>query len=94
MLDTAVTEFQKATALDPSFAEAWTALGNAYSSAFAVSGRYGYDSARSEAMNALQRSLALNPDLAGTHAELAARLLLDGLEYGGCTGGTEARPGA
>jgi TolB-like protein len=71
MLDTAVTEFQKATALDPSFAEAWTALGNAYSSAFAVSGRYGYDSARSEAMNALQRSLALNPDLAGTHAELA-----------------------
>jgi TolB-like protein/Flp pilus assembly protein TadD len=70
-LDTAVTELQKAVALDPSFAEAWVGLGATYTTGFALWGRGGYDSARRDAMSALQRALALNPQLAGAHAELA-----------------------
>jgi tetratricopeptide (TPR) repeat protein len=70
-LDTALSELQRAVALDPSFAEAWVALGATYTGSFAVSGRGGHDSARREAMSALQRALALNPALAGAHAEVA-----------------------
>jgi adenylate cyclase len=69
--DTGISEFQKAVALDPSFAEAWTALGAGYISDFALAGQTSFESARREAMNALQRALALNPDLANAHAELA-----------------------
>ena len=67
----ASSEFAKAVALDPSFAEAWTALGAAKNSGFVAAGIGSYQSVRPAAMGDLQRSLQLKPELAATHAELA-----------------------
>jgi TolB-like protein/tetratricopeptide (TPR) repeat protein len=54
-------ELEKAIALDPSFAEAWRALGSWYLSAFAGAGIGTYDGVHRDALNALQRALALDP---------------------------------
>ncbi len=69
--DAVLAEIKNAIALDPSFAQAWQALGTWYMNAFVGAGHGTYDSARRGTMNALQRSLALNPNRADTHAELA-----------------------
>jgi TolB-like protein/Flp pilus assembly protein TadD len=67
----AVADLKKAVELDPSFADAWVALGRVYVSGFVGDGRGTYESARREAVDALQRALALNPQLATAHSTLA-----------------------
>jgi TolB-like protein/tetratricopeptide (TPR) repeat protein len=65
------SELRKAVQLDPNFAQAWLLLGTLHINGF-VGGSYGpYEVARREAMNALQRALAINPSLAEAHVEQA-----------------------
>jgi TolB-like protein/tetratricopeptide (TPR) repeat protein len=66
-----LTDLEKAIALDPSFAQAWQMVGTWHMNAFVGAGHGTYDSARREALAALQRSLSLDPALPDTHAELA-----------------------
>ena len=70
-LTTALSEFEKAVAIDPSFAEAWCALGSARINGFVGAGVGSYESTRPGALSALERALQLNPNLAMAHAELA-----------------------
>jgi TolB-like protein/Flp pilus assembly protein TadD len=67
----AVATLKKAVELDPSFAEAWVALAGVYVGGFAGDGRGTYESVRREAVDALQRALAVNPRLATAHQLLA-----------------------
>jgi TolB-like protein len=65
------SELHKAVQLDPSFALAWLTLGTLHINGF-VSGAYGpYDVARRQAMEGLQRALALDPSLPLAHVEQA-----------------------
>jgi TolB-like protein/Tfp pilus assembly protein PilF len=64
-------ELLKAVQLDPSFAQAWLALGTLYISGFAGSGYGPYEVARRAAMDALQRSLSLDPGMVEAHEEVA-----------------------
>lgn len=66
-----IADLKKAVELDPSFADAWVALGRVYVGGFVGDGRGSYESARREAVDALQRALALNPQLATAHSTLA-----------------------
>jgi adenylate cyclase len=66
-----IAAFRKAVELDPSFADAWAALGATYVGGFVAAGYGGYESVRREAVNDLQRALALNPELAAAHSILA-----------------------
>jgi len=59
-----LAELQQAIALDPSFAQAWQAMASWYMNAFSGAGHGTYESARREALAALQRSLSLDPSLA------------------------------
>ena len=66
-----MASLKKAVELDPSFADAWVALAGGYVGGF-VGGGYGnYESVRREAVDALQRALAVNPQLADAHAIFA-----------------------
>ena len=66
-----LSELNKAVAADPSFAEAWVALGTLRINGF-VGSVYGpYDVARREALDALQHALAIDPGLVFAHVELA-----------------------
>lgn len=65
------SELHKAVQLDPSFALAWVTLSTLHINGF-VSGSYGpYDVARRQAMEGLQRALALDPTLKLAHVEQA-----------------------
>ncbi len=65
------SELHKAIELDPSFALAWVTLGTLHINGF-VGGSYGpYEVARRQAMDALQRALALSPTLELAHVEQA-----------------------
>jgi TolB-like protein/Flp pilus assembly protein TadD len=66
-----IAALKKAVELDPSFADAWAALGATYVSGFVGAGYGTYESVRREAVNDLQRALALNPQLAAAHTILA-----------------------
>jgi TolB-like protein/tetratricopeptide (TPR) repeat protein len=66
-----IAALKKAVELDPSFADAWAALGATYVGGFVAAGIGGYESVRREAVNDLQRALALNPQLAAAHSILA-----------------------
>jgi TolB-like protein/Tfp pilus assembly protein PilF len=66
-----IAAFRKAVELDPAFAEAWAALGATYVGGFVAAGYGSYDSVRREAVNDLQRALALDPQLAAAHSILA-----------------------
>jgi TolB-like protein len=68
---TVLGELKQAVALDPSFAQAWGLIGTYYMNAFAGAGQGSYQQVRQDALSALQRSVALNPDTADTHEELA-----------------------
>jgi TolB-like protein/Flp pilus assembly protein TadD len=63
---------KKAVELDPSFADAWVALAGVYAGGFVSEGHGTYEGVRREAVDALQRALALNPQLATAHSQLAA----------------------
>jgi TolB-like protein len=67
----AIAALKKAVELDPSFADAWVALAATYVGGFVAAGNGGYESVRREAVNDLQRALALNPKLAVAHSTLA-----------------------
>jgi tetratricopeptide (TPR) repeat protein len=67
----AIAALKKAVELDPSFADAWVALATTYVGGFVAAGYGGYESVRHEAVNDLQRALALNPQLAPAHSILA-----------------------
>jgi TolB-like protein/Tfp pilus assembly protein PilF len=64
-------ELLKAVQLDPSFAQAWLALGDLYIDGFVGSSYGPYEVARRQAMDALQHSLALDPRLVEAHVEVA-----------------------
>jgi tetratricopeptide (TPR) repeat protein len=65
------SELHQAVQLDPSFALAWVMLGTLHINGF-VGGSYGpYEVARRQAMEGLQRALALNPTLELAHVEQA-----------------------
>jgi TolB-like protein/tetratricopeptide (TPR) repeat protein len=64
-------DLEKAIELDPSFAQAWQALGSWELNAFVGSGAGSYDQVHHDALTAFQRALSLDPDLADAHAELA-----------------------
>jgi len=66
-----IAALKRAVQLDPSFADAWEALGATYVSGFASVGYGTYESVRREAVDDLQRALALNPQLAAAHSDLA-----------------------
>jgi TolB-like protein/Flp pilus assembly protein TadD len=66
-----IAALKKAVELDPSFAEAWVGLAGVYVGGFVGDGRGTYESVRREAVNDLQRALALNPQLAPAHSILA-----------------------
>jgi TolB-like protein/Flp pilus assembly protein TadD len=66
-----IAALKKAVELDPSFADAWAALGATYVGGFVAAGYGTYESVRREAVNDLQRALALNPQLAAAHSILA-----------------------
>jgi len=68
---TVLGELKQAVTLDPSFAQAWGLIGTYYMNAFAGAGQGSYEEVRRDALSALQRSVALNPDIADTHEELA-----------------------
>ncbi len=67
----ALAALKKAVELDPSFADAWVALGGLYIGGFVGDGYGTYESVRREAVDALQRALAVNPRLATAHSRLA-----------------------
>ena len=64
-------ELLKAVQLDPSFAQAWLALGDLYIDGFVGSSYGPYEVARRQAMDALQRSISLDPNLVSAHVETA-----------------------
>jgi TolB-like protein len=64
-------ELLKAVQLDPSFAQAWLALGTLYINGFVGSSYGPYEVARREAMDALQRSLTIEPGTIRAHVEVA-----------------------
>ena len=66
-----IAALKKAVELDPSFADAWVALGATYVDGFVAAGTGGYENVRREAVNDLQRALAINPQLATAHCILA-----------------------
>jgi len=66
-----IAALKKAVQLDPSFADAWEALGATYVGGFVSVGYGAYESVRREAVDDLQRALALNPQLAAAHSDLA-----------------------
>jgi adenylate cyclase len=72
LFDTVIGELQQAIKLDPSFAQAWLMLGQVRISGF-VSAGYGgaYPLVRPAALEALQRALSIEPDLAAAHVQLA-----------------------
>jgi TolB-like protein/Flp pilus assembly protein TadD len=70
--DDLVATLKKAVELDPSFAEAWVALAGVYEGGFVSQGLGTYEGVRREAVDALQRALAINPQLATAHSQLAA----------------------
>jgi TolB-like protein/tetratricopeptide (TPR) repeat protein len=66
-----LSELNKAVAADPSFAEAWVALGTLRINGF-VGSVYGpYEVARRAALDALQHALAIDPGRVDAHVELA-----------------------
>ncbi len=69
--DSVISELQAAIKLDPSFAQAWLMLGTVRMNGF-VGSSYGgpYAVVRPEAVEALQRALSIDPDLADAHMEL------------------------
>ncbi len=68
---TATAELRQAVALDPSFAPAWRELGSSYVTGFAAFGIGTYPTVHREALDALQRSLELDPKSADTLVGLA-----------------------
>lgn len=68
---TATAELQQAVALDPSFAPAWRVLGSSYVTGFAAFGIGTYPVVHREALDALQRSLELDPKSADALVGLA-----------------------
>jgi TolB-like protein/thioredoxin-like negative regulator of GroEL len=67
----AITALRKAVELDPAFADAWVALAATRVGGFVAVGTGDYESVRREAVDDLQRALALNPQLAAAHSILA-----------------------
>jgi adenylate cyclase len=67
----AIAELQQAVALDASFAPAWRELGASYVTGFAAFGIGTYSVVHREALDALQRSLELDPKSADTLVGLA-----------------------
>ena len=65
-IEKAITFYRQATALEPRNALAWARIGEAYA-ALGSEGQLSYKSARSQAEGALQRALAVDPDLARAH---------------------------
>ena len=63
----------RATEIDPGYAQAWTLLGIGYKNL-----RYRQSGQSSAGMQAVERALALNPNLAEAHATKAQILLQDG----------------
>ena len=72
LFDTVIGELQQAIKLDPAFAQAWLMLGQVRIGGF-VSAGYGgaYAEVRPAALEALQRALSIDPDLAAAHVQLA-----------------------
>jgi serine/threonine protein kinase/Tfp pilus assembly protein PilF len=71
-MDRAIGLFERAVALDPSYATAWSALGGAYY----LKGLFlGLPDLHHKAMEQLRRAIALNPALANAHVWLGSALL-------------------
>lgn len=74
-IDRAIALFERATTLDPGYAEAWAALGNAYGS----KGEFmSLPDLTERAIEFERRALALNPSLARAHAWLGSAYLDQG----------------
>jgi TolB-like protein len=69
--DQADSELHKAVQLDPGFALAWLTLGTLHINGFVGGTRGPYELARAQAMEGVQRALALDPSLALAHVEQA-----------------------
>jgi TolB-like protein len=69
--DQADSELHKAVQLDPGFALAWLTLGTLHINGFVGGSRGPYELARRQAMEGLQRALAIDPSLALAHVEQA-----------------------
>ena len=72
--DMAARYYERATQLDPSYALAWVGLSRARRWQ-AVQGLIPKEEGYRDAREAVERALALNPDLAAAHAEVARRKL-------------------
>ena len=71
-MDRAIGLFERAVALDPSYATAWSALGGAY----ALKGQFlSFSDLQRKAIEHLRRAIALNPSLANAHVWLGSALL-------------------
>ncbi|HEY2807918.1 MAG TPA: TIR domain-containing protein [Steroidobacteraceae bacterium] len=70
--DSVVGELQQAIKIDPSFAQAWLLLGQVRIGGFVGTGYGGdYATVRPAALEALQRALSIDPNLAAAHVQLA-----------------------
>jgi serine/threonine protein kinase/Tfp pilus assembly protein PilF len=71
-MDRAIALFERAVAIDPSYATAWSALGGAY----ALKGQFlGLSDFQRKAIEHLRRAIALNPSLANAHVWLGSALI-------------------
>jgi tetratricopeptide repeat protein len=80
--DMAAKYFERATQLDPSYALAWVGLSRVRNWQ-ANSGLAPVQEGHRLAREAIDRALALNPNLAAAHAQMARIKLLDDFDWGG-----------
>jgi TolB-like protein/DNA-binding winged helix-turn-helix (wHTH) protein/Tfp pilus assembly protein PilF len=66
----ALAYFQNAVAIDPGSADAWASLGDCYSSLGGDQGIADPNSVRTQAREALEKALQLDPDLAEAHSSM------------------------
>src|SRR5882762_7153051 len=74
--------FQQTIELDPGYAQAWAALGEAHS-ALAGAAKIPVEDGYKEARREIEKALALNPDLAEAHALLGLIKMLHDWDFAG-----------